>query len=132
MYQFMLNRKNSKKGFTLVEIIVVLVILAILAALLIPAMTGWIDKAKEKQVYVEARTYLLAAQTLASEKYATNTANTSVAAADIIALAGLTAGTGGVVSTPGDATVASGVVTNLVVSGGPKTLTYANGVWTES
>ena len=128
----MLNRKNNKKGFTLVEIIVVLVILAILAAILIPSMVGWIDKAKEKQVYVEARTYLLAAQTLASEKYATTPGNTSVAAADIIALSGLTKGTGGVVSAPGDATVAAGVVTALTVSGGPKTLTYTNGVWSES
>ena len=37
--------RDSKKGFTLVELIVVLVILAILAALLIPALTGYIDKA---------------------------------------------------------------------------------------
>lgn len=43
-------RDNKKKGFTLVELIVVLVILAILAALLIPALTGYIDKAKERQV----------------------------------------------------------------------------------
>ena len=34
--------KKSKKGFTLVEIIVVLVIIAILAAIAIPAMVGWI------------------------------------------------------------------------------------------
>ena len=32
--------KTSKKGFTLVELIVVLVILAILAAMLVPALTG--------------------------------------------------------------------------------------------
>lgn len=32
---------NRKRGFTLVELIVVLVILAILAALLIPALTGY-------------------------------------------------------------------------------------------
>lgn len=32
-------KENNKKGFTLVELIVVLVILAILAALLIPALT---------------------------------------------------------------------------------------------
>ena len=31
--------KENKKGFTLVELIVVLVILAILAALLVPALT---------------------------------------------------------------------------------------------
>lgn len=63
------NRENSRKGFTLVELIVVLVILAILAALTIPALLGWIDKAKEKQMLLEARTCYLAAQTLASEEY---------------------------------------------------------------
>ncbi|MBO1680196.1 prepilin-type N-terminal cleavage/methylation domain-containing protein [Bittarella massiliensis (ex Durand et al. 2017)] len=36
----------SRRGFTLVEVIVVLVILAILAALLIPSMVKWIDKAR--------------------------------------------------------------------------------------
>ena len=48
----MLNRlkKNDKKGFTLVELIVVLVILAILAALLIPALTGYIDKARNSRL----------------------------------------------------------------------------------
>lgn len=40
-------KKNTKRGFTLVELIVVLVILAILAALLIPALTGYIESQKE-------------------------------------------------------------------------------------
>ncbi len=68
----MLNklRKNNKKGFTLVELIVVLVILAILAALLIPALTKYIDKAKEKQIIAETRQAVMAAQTLADEQYA--------------------------------------------------------------
>ena len=44
----MFKKLKEKKGFTLVELIVVLVILAILAALLIPALTGYIDKAKKK------------------------------------------------------------------------------------
>lgn len=48
-------KKNSKRGFTLVELIVVLVILAILAALLIPALTGYIDKARKNQVVAETR-----------------------------------------------------------------------------
>lgn len=65
------NLKRSKKGFTLVEIIVVLVIIAILAAIAIPAMVGWIDKANEKADYANARTVLLAAQTIASETYGT-------------------------------------------------------------
>lgn len=46
-------KKNTKRGFTLVELIVVLVILAILAALLIPALTGYIDKARKSQVVAE-------------------------------------------------------------------------------
>ena len=36
----MFKKLKDKKGFTLVELIVVLVILAILAALLVPALTG--------------------------------------------------------------------------------------------
>ena len=63
------NIPRGRRGFTLVEVIVVLVILAVLAALLIPAMTGWIDKAEDKSVIVEARTALLAAQTIMSETY---------------------------------------------------------------
>lgn len=63
------QKKNRRKGFTLVELIVVLVILAILAALLIPALTGYIDKAKEKQIISETRSCVMAAQTLADEKY---------------------------------------------------------------
>lgn len=63
-------KNNKKKGFTLVELIVVLVILAILAALLIPALTGYIDKAKQKQIIAETRQVVMAAQTLVDEEYA--------------------------------------------------------------
>lgn len=62
---------KEKKGFTLVELIVVLVILAILAALLIPALTGYIDKARKESVVAETRQVVMAAQTLVSEKYGT-------------------------------------------------------------
>ena len=75
----MKNRKrnnciaNSKKGFTLVELIVVLVILAILAAILIPALMGWIDKAKEKQDINAAKACLDAAQAAFVEEYGKGT-----------------------------------------------------------
>ena len=59
--------KKNKKGFTLVEVIVVLVILAILAAILIPTMIGWSNKANKKTAIVEARSVELAAQTIVSE-----------------------------------------------------------------
>ncbi len=60
---------KNKKGFTLVELIVVLVILAILAALLVPALTGYIDKANKQKVTAECRMVVMAAQTEASEQY---------------------------------------------------------------
>jgi prepilin-type N-terminal cleavage/methylation domain-containing protein len=60
-------RKNSKKGFTLVEIIVVLVIIAILIAALAPVMIGWINEARETTVRTEGRVILLALQTTATE-----------------------------------------------------------------
>ena len=60
----------KKKGFTLVELIVVLVILAILAALLIPALTGYIDKANEEKLQATTRQLVVAAQTVVSETYA--------------------------------------------------------------
>lgn len=65
-------KKNSKRGFTLVELIVVLVILAILAALLIPALTGYIDKARKSQVVAETRMLTQAVQTEMSTLYASN------------------------------------------------------------
>lgn len=61
--------KENKGGFTLVELIVVLVILAILAGMLIPSLTGYIDKAHEKTALLECRQAVLAAQVKASEEY---------------------------------------------------------------
>ena len=61
--------KQSNKGFTLVELIVVLVILAILAAILIPTLMGYIDKAKSESVLVDGRAYKDAAQAMFTELY---------------------------------------------------------------
>lgn len=66
-----IRKMKNKKGFTLVELIVVLVILAILAALLIPALTGYIDKAREQSLITEGSLVLTAAQATVSEAYGT-------------------------------------------------------------
>lgn len=65
-------KSNKRRGFTLVELIVVLVILAILAALLIPALTGYIDKTKKNQVIAETRMLPQAAQTELVSLYASD------------------------------------------------------------
>lgn len=61
---------NNNKGFTLVELIVVLVILAILAAILIPALLGYIDRAKNSEDIIKARNMLTATQASLTEYYA--------------------------------------------------------------
>lgn len=65
-----MKQKRNNKGFTLVELIVVLVILAILAAILVPALLGYIDRAKDNQDMLKAKNMLNAAQAVLTEYYA--------------------------------------------------------------
>lgn len=68
-----IRKMKNQKGFTLVELIVVLVILAILAAMLVPALTGYIDKANNQKIKAATRQVVMAAQTEVSEAYASKT-----------------------------------------------------------
>lgn len=62
-------RNCKKRAFTLVELIVVLVVLAILAAILVPALTGYIKRAKREKYYDQAYYARIAAQSVMTELY---------------------------------------------------------------
>ena len=119
-------KENNKKGFTLVELIVVLVILAILAALLVPALTGYIDKAKKKSIIAETRQCVMAAQTIADEAYGTVAAGAdvtaSVTAAKVVKLAEVK-GTVTTITLCNDAD-APNKITKLTYDNGTYTCTY--------
>ena len=64
------RKPHSDSGFTLVELIVVLVILAVLAAILSPALLGYIDRAREKKDILKAKSCITATQAELSNQYA--------------------------------------------------------------
>ncbi len=91
---------QKSKGFTLVELIVVLVILAILAAILVPTLLGYIDRARSEKDFSTAQTVRVAAQAEIDQAYGDNT------------ITGKTANTTGVTSITAMAgTIATGTPT---------------------
>lgn len=72
------ERKSIKEngGFTLVELIVTILILGILAAVAVPSLVGYIDKAKEQAAMSDAHTILVGLQSLAIMDGIDNAGNT--------------------------------------------------------
>ena len=128
------TRKSSKKGFTLVELIVVLVILAILAAMLVPALTGYIKRARQEKDYQMAATVLTAAQAAATYRYSQD----DYSATEKISQ-GTSAGNGETVASlvgtsfsGCEFTQESGVITSGKVSIGAYTYSWNGSSWSAS
>lgn len=58
-----LTKKRKKKGFTLIELMAVVAIIAILAAVLVPTVSGYINRSKKTAIVTQARTLMNAIET---------------------------------------------------------------------
>lgn len=82
--------KQNKKGFTLVELIVVMAIIAVLAAILVPTMLGFMNNAKFTQANANAKTIHTAFSSVISDYCTDNPVLTPNGAAKVKASSGAT------------------------------------------
>lgn len=66
------NLRKNKKGFTLVEVIVVLVILSILIAIAVPSVLKYVDEANNAKYEAQAHGAMIAAETSIVKDYSDN------------------------------------------------------------
>lgn len=57
-----LTKMKKKKGFTLIELMAVIAIIAILAAVLVPTVTGYINRSKKTAIVTQVRTVINAVE----------------------------------------------------------------------
>lgn len=61
-------KKSNKKGFTLVELVVVIAIIGVLAAILVPSMMGYVKKSRLKTANSNAKTAYNAVSTFVADQ----------------------------------------------------------------
>ena len=79
-----INRKlrKNKKGFTLVELIVVIAIIAVLAAIIVPNMIKYLENAKQSELNSTATSIYQAASAAWTDAYSNN-GNTEISGTKI-------------------------------------------------
>ena len=68
-----MNLKKKKKGFTLIELMAVIAIIAILAAVLVPTVSGYIERSKKTAVITQIRNVVSAVETYNATTYGDKT-----------------------------------------------------------
>ena len=99
-------KNSNKKGFTLVELVVVIAIIGVLAAILVPSMMGYVKKARLKTANGNAKTaYNAAADFFTEQETLGQLASTTLAQGESAATAALASNgtTKGLVKLTGDA-----------------------------
>jgi len=97
MLMFMQKQMRKKKGFTLIELIVVIAIMGILAAIIIPKFSGFQDKARATQAIVDGKQVATAIDGIAAESLTPITvalANYPIDAAAVTAVTNMSKVTG--------------------------------------
>ena len=82
-YKAMQKKKNNKKAFTLIELIVVIAIIGVLIAILVPTMSGMVGQARTQTAIANARTVYSVGQ--AEIAFATTSSGAAPSETDLIA-----------------------------------------------
>ncbi|WP_300903230.1 prepilin-type N-terminal cleavage/methylation domain-containing protein [uncultured Clostridium sp.] len=81
--------KKKKKGFTLIELMAVIAIIAILAAVLVPTVTGYINRSKKTAIVSQVRNVITAVETHNATATGTEIIGTDKKVTDLVGTNGL-------------------------------------------
>ena len=113
MFNTLLKKRKSNKGFTLIELIVVIAIIAILSLLLVPRFLGFTDRAKVSADTAACKTIEKAVMTL----IATDALDYSTSLANSIFVANSSGTWTASNVTPSDVDILKPLVENLIGTG---------------